>query len=113
MLLDQGITEKGIGREKTHFGIFWASPRIPDVSGMIPDVSGMSGAIKPLYPFGPDRLVSSKSTQPMLSSSPRATEDFHQQKREKEISLEKACIKIEGPGTWISHHLLISPLKVP
>ena len=58
MLLDQEITEKWIGSEKTHFGIFWASPRIPDVSGMIPDVSGMSGAIKPLYPFGPDRLVS-------------------------------------------------------
>ena len=51
MLLDQEITEKWIGSEKTHFGIFWASPRIPDVSGM-------SGAIKPSYPFGPDRLVS-------------------------------------------------------
>jgi len=34
-------------------------------------------------------------------------------KREREIALEKACIKIEGPGIWISHHLLISSLKVP
>ena len=44
--LDLEIIEKGIGREKTHFGINWASPCIPDVSGMIPDVSGMSGTIK-------------------------------------------------------------------
>ena len=32
--LDSVIMEKGIGREKTPFGISWASPRIPDVSGM-------------------------------------------------------------------------------
>ena len=46
IFLDREIIEKGIGREKTHFGIAWASPRIPDVSGMLPDVSGMSGTIK-------------------------------------------------------------------
>ena len=33
--------------------------------------------------------------------------------REREIALEKACIKIEGPRIWISHRLLISSLKVP
>ena len=38
--------EKGIGSEKTHFGIAWASSHISDVSGMLPDVSGMSGTIK-------------------------------------------------------------------
>jgi hypothetical protein len=43
MFLDQEIIEKGIGRDKTSFGTTWASPRIPDVSGMLPDVSGMSG----------------------------------------------------------------------
>ena len=58
MLLDQEITEKGFGSEKTPFGIFWASPRILDVSGILPDVSGMSGAIKPPYHFGLDKLVS-------------------------------------------------------
>ena len=46
MFLDQEITEKGIGREKTYYETTWASPRIPDVSGMLPDVSGMSGTIK-------------------------------------------------------------------
>ena len=58
--MDWEITEKGIGREKTHFGITWASPRIPDVSGMLPDVSGMlpdvsgmSGTIKPVVPLWP------------------------------------------------------------
>jgi len=44
--LDWATTEKGFGRVRTHFGIIWASPRIPDVSGMLPDVSGMSGTIK-------------------------------------------------------------------
>ena len=51
--LDLEITEKGIGREKTLFGIIWASPRIPDVSGMLPDVSGMSGTIKLSVPLRP------------------------------------------------------------
>ena len=44
--LDLEITEKGIGREKTLFGIIWASPHIPDVSSM-------SGTIKPSVPLRP------------------------------------------------------------
>ena len=99
MLLDQEITEKGFGSEKTPFGIFWASPRIPDVFGMLPDVSGMSGAIKPSVPFRPRQtcLLPSQPTDALLphlgrqSISPR-------KEREREITLEKACIKIEGPG---------------
>ena len=53
MFLDQEITEKGIGREKTSYGTTWASPRIPDVFGMLPDVSGMSGAIRQSIPLWP------------------------------------------------------------
>ena len=34
-------------------------------------------------------------------------------KGEREIALEKACIKVEGPGIWISHRFLVSSLKVP
>ena len=34
MFLDQEITEKEIGREKTSFGTIWASPHILDVSGI-------------------------------------------------------------------------------
>ena len=63
IFLDWEIIEKGIGREKTHFGIAWASPRIPDVSGMLPDVSGMSGTIKTEVPLRP-RPVSSSSKPP-------------------------------------------------
>ena len=53
MFLDQEIIEKGIGREKTSFGTIWASPRIPDMFGMLPDVSGMSGAIRQSIPLWP------------------------------------------------------------
>ena len=56
MLLDQEIIEKGIGREKTYYGTTWASPRIPDVSGM-------SGTIKTEVPLRP-RPVSSSSKPP-------------------------------------------------
>ena len=51
--LDWEITGKGIGRDKTSFGIIWATPRIPNVSGMIPDVSGMSRTIKLNVPLRP------------------------------------------------------------
>ena len=106
--VDLEITKKGIGREKTLFGITWASPRISDVSGILPDVSGMSETIKPDIPLRP-RLVCLLPTNPagtlLLTSGNR---DFHQQKREKEIALEKASIKIEGLGIWISHRLLIA-----
>ena len=76
------MTEKGIGREKTPFGIIWASLRILDVSGMLPYVSGMSGAIRQSVPLRQDSFVSFQPTQPMPSSSPRATEDFTK-KRER------------------------------
>ena len=56
MFLDQKITEKGIGREKTSHGTTWASPRIPDVFGMLPDVSGMSGAIRQSVPLRPNQF---------------------------------------------------------
>ena len=72
--------EKGIGSEKTHFGIFWASPRISDVSGILPDVFGMSGAIKPSVPLRPRQPCLLQPTQPPISSPPRATEDFTKEK---------------------------------
>jgi len=50
------MIENGIGSEKTHFGIIWASPRIPDVSGMLPDVSDMSGAIRQNIPLRPSQF---------------------------------------------------------
>ena len=66
--LDLEIIEKGIGREKTLFGIIWASPRILDVPGMLPDVSGMSGAIKLRVPFWPRQtcLLPSQPTDALL-----------------------------------------------
>ena len=75
MFLDQEIIEKGIGGEKISFGTTWASPRIPDVSGM-------SGAIKQSVPLWPSQFISFHPTQPMPSSSPRATEAFTK-KRER------------------------------
>ena len=45
------------------------------------------------YPFGPNRLVSSKPTSRCPSSPPRAIEDFTKEKSEREIALEKAWIK--------------------
>ena len=56
IFLDSEIIEKGIGREKTYFGIAWASLRIPDVSGM-------SRTIKIEAPLRP-RPVSSSSKPP-------------------------------------------------
>ena len=56
---------------------------------------------------------SSKPASRCPSSPPRATVEFHQEKREREIALEKSCIKIEGPRIWISHRILIPSPKVP
>ena len=96
--------EKGIGSEKTFSGKGWASSRIPDVSGMLPDVFGMSGTIKTEVPLRPRPVCLLPNSQSTPFFPPRVTVEFHQEKREREIALEKACIKIEGPGTWISSH---------
>ena len=63
--LDWATTEKRIGREKTHFGFIWASPRIPDVSGIHTGRVRYERDYKiRTHPFSPNRLASSKSTQP-------------------------------------------------
>ena len=98
--------EKGIGSEKTHFGIAWASSRIsdvsgmlPDVSGMLPDVSGMSGTIKtertPSAQTSLSRSNKPSRRLPPHLGRPRISPT---KERKREIALEKACIKIEGPG---------------
>jgi len=63
--LDWATTEKRIGREKTHLGFIWASPRIPDVSGIHTGRVRYERDYKiRTHPFSPNRLASSKSTQP-------------------------------------------------
>ena len=48
-------------------------------------------------PSAQTSLIFFQATQPSSSSSPRATEDFtNKREREREIALEKACIKIKG-----------------
>ena len=106
MFLDQEITEKGIGREKT---FFWNNLGQPAYTGRVRYERGYKTERTPLaqsvyiLPSNPaDALILTQGDQ-----------SFHQEKGERENALEKAWIKVEGPGIWISHRFLVSSLKVP
>ena len=111
IFLDWEIIEKGIGREKTHFGIAWASPRIPDVSGMLLDVSGMSGTIKTEVPLWP-RLVSSSSKPPSRRLLPHLGQPRISPTKEREGDrIGEGLHQDWRPEDLISHRLLISSPK--
>ena len=115
MLLDQEIIEKGIGREKTYYGTTWASPRIPDVSDMLSDVSDMSGAIKQSVPLRPSQFISFHPTQPMPSSSPRATEAFTKKRERGRLRWRRlgSSLKARGFGFHIAFLSLLSRYPNP
>jgi len=108
MFLDQKITEKGIGREKTSHGTTWASPRIPDVFGMLPDVSGMSGAIRQSVPLRPSQFISFQPTQPTPSSSPRVTEVFTKERERGRLHWRRLASRLKALG--FGFHIAFSSL---
>jgi len=108
MLLDQEIIEKGIGREKTYYGTTWASPRIPDVSGM-------SGAIKQSVPLWPSQFISFHPTLPTPSSSPRATKAFTKKRERGRMRWRRlgSRLKARGFGFHIAFLSLLSRYHNP
>ena len=97
--------EKGIGSEKT---FFWKKLGQPAYTGRVQYERDYKTERTPSA-----QTSLSRSNQPSRRLLPHLGRPriSPTKEREREITLEKACIKIEGPGIWISHRLLISSLK--
>ena len=98
--LDWVTMEKGIGSEKTPFGISWASPCIPDVSDMPTRRVRYEHDYKNrAYPFGLDKFVSFQPNQPPTSSSPRATEDFTNKRERGRSHWRRLASRLKARGS--------------
>ena len=105
---------KGIGREKSPCGISWASPRIPDMSGMTTGRVRYERDYKNrITPLAQTSLSPSK--QPADALLPNLGQPrISPRKRERgRLHWRRLGSRIEGPWIWISHRSLFSPLKVP